>query len=765
MTRHGGADTQLFRQAVRAGLAIGVMLAPAARAAEGTGLEEVVVTAQRREENLQRVPIAVSSFEGNELERMRVQTVEDLALKTPNFTLVPQASGNTTYGIAMRGLALTDSVITADSPVGIYVDGVVISKMAGGVFDFVDLERVEVLRGPQGTLYGRNTPAGAINLVSRKPSGDFGAEVQVGIGNYSLREARFGLDTGAAKLGTLGTLSARISGRFLERDGWARDLSINSDLDSRSRSAGRIALRWDVNDLTRIDYSFDKIDIDERPPAAQLIRDFSGFLGSFASPTRLETFRLSYGLTPAAGALGIGASKTRLSIDTHTLTAERKLGSARLKSITGYRKLRDEEPTDFDGSPVAWADFNVFQKLKTFSEELQLLGDARSGALSYVTGLYYYSEEASVRAPGVFGFGTVAQEPRFRTDNSAYAAYGQLDWRPAALDQKLTLTAGLRYTSEDRKMLDHHVYLTMVGGPTNFDLTNVARVSKTFTKTTPSITAAYQLTPDVNVYARYAEGWRSGGFNGRSSDPTQVRSAFRPESLKSYELGLKSLTWERRLQLNAAGFLSKYTDLQAVITAPASTGIGFSTLNDNVGKIDISGIELEARLMPVDAVTLGLTYAYLDTDTKDYTICVPGAGGSGCTFRNLRNERVIPLITRNSGAASLDYRALTLSGGAKVRLHVDANYHGKSIGGGQTLKVRPMEADPSFIPSYTLINARLSLQELKIGPGQGEIGLWGQNLSDRDTAQFAVNLADSLGIATARFLTPRTYGFDFRYQF
>jgi iron complex outermembrane receptor protein len=731
-----------------------------AEEAAGARIEEIVVTAQRREENLQEVPIAVSSFSASELTASRISTIENVALKTPNFTLVPQASGNTTYGVAMRGVALTDSVITADSPVGIYVDGVVVSKMAGGIFDFVDLERVEVLRGPQGTLYGRNTPAGAINLVSRKPSGEWGFDATAGLGNYSQKEVRVGVDTATADLGGLGKLSARISGRYLDRDGWAKNTSTGDDLDSRHRVGGRLSLRWQPSDSVTVDYAFDKLDIKEQPPAAQLTADFTGFLAGFVNTSRQDEFALSYNLPPPApGFFSIDRTDTQLDIEGHTLTAEWEVSPAlTVKSITGYREFDDEEPTDFDGTPIAWADFNVYQSLETFSEELQLIGSALDDRIRYVTGLYYYDEKADVRAPGVFGFGTVKQEPQFKTNNSSWAAYAQIDWNPEVLDRKLTLTGGLRYTQDEREMTDHHVFVNDA-----IDLTDVDKVSKDFDKVTPSFTAAYQVTTDANVYFRYAEGYRSGGFNGRSSTPDQVATAFEPETLNAYEVGLKSLLWDRRLQLNVAAFLSDYEDLQQVLTAPTSTGVGFQTTNDNVGKITITGVEVETRLAATDNLEFYLNYSYLDTDIDDYTLCMP-EGAPDCQPTSVDNERVIPLISKNTLSAGVDYLILSTDNGG-LRAHVDAYYRGEAIGGGATLKVHPMEDDPSYIRDYTLVNARLAWEEVPIGPGRFEIALWGENLTDRDSAQFALNLASSLGIGVTRFLTPRTYGVDLSYRF
>jgi iron complex outermembrane receptor protein len=758
--RARGPGTEL-RFAIAAALAVAAAPLPA-RAADGDAgarIEEIVVTAQRREENLQDVPIAVSSFSASDLSTARIETIENVAFRTPNFTLVPQASGNTTYGVAMRGVALTDSVITSDSPVGIYVDGVVVSKMAGGIFDFVDLERVEVLRGPQGTLYGRNTPAGAINLVSRKPSGEWEFDGSVGIGNYDLVEADLGLDTGTAELGGAGTLSARISGRYLKRDGWAHNITTDNDLDSRDRLGGRLSLRWRPSDTVTVDYMFDTLRIEEDPPAAQLTADFTGFLADFVDTSRREEFALSYDSPAQPGFFSIDSQETRLDIDGHTLIAEWNATAAvTLKSITGYREFDDEEPTDFDGTPIAWADFNVFNEMETFSQELQLLGNARDESIKYVAGLYYYDEEASVSAPGVFGFGTVKQEPRFRTNNQSWAVYGQVDWIPDILDSKLTLTGGLRYTVDDREMLDHHVIVN-----DSIDLTNVPEVSKDFDKVTPSVTVAYQLSEDANVYLRYAEGYRSGGFNGRSSTPDQVRTAFEPETLDAYELGLKSLLWERRLQLNLAAFLSDYKDLQQVLTAPTSTGVGFQTINDNVGKIQITGVEVETRLAATERLQFYLNYAYLDTDISDYALCLP-EGVADCELTSVNDERVIPLISRNTASAGLDWLLIDSDAGG-LRANVNANYRGKALGGGATLKVHPMEQDPSYIKSYTLIDARLAWESMAVGPGTLELAVWGSNLTDRDSALFALNLASSLGIGVTRFHTPRTYGLDVSYRF
>lgn len=723
-------------------------------------IDEVIVTAQHREENVQSVPVAISSFTNDDIAKLKLDSVESLASVTPNLTLVPQASGNTTFAVSMRGLSSTDSVITADSPVGIYVDGVVISKMAGGVFDFIDLERVEVLRGPQGTLYGRNTPAGAINLITKKPSGTFGFNAGVGFGNFNQREVKLGVDTPSLELGGLGSVSARVSMRYLDREGWVTNTTTGKDLDTRHRTGGRLALRWLPNDDLTVDYTYDRISIDERPPAAQLTRDFTGYLGAYVQPDRQTHIAAGYELGPAApGTFSVGADKTKLSIIGHALVADWSVTPTfSLKSISGFRESRDEEPTDYDGTPLAWADFNSIVKLRTFSQEFQSVGSALDDRLNYVAGLYYYAENANVHAPGVFGFGTVKQEPQFKTSNQARAVFTQLDYKPSMFDQRLTITAGLRYTTENRELKDDKLILN-----DSVVLADVDHVSKTFSNTTPALTLTWDWSNDINTYFRYAEGWRSGGFNGRSSTNEQIRTPFDPESLKSYELGLKSLLWDRRIQFNAAVFYSDYSDLQTAITEPASTGVGFQTTNSNIGKIAITGVEAEAKIVFTEDLALSLSYAYLKTDVRSYELCLP-ANSANCVFTNVKNEATIPLISKNAYTAAVDYRIAALPLG-DLRLNLDANYKSAAGGGGQTLVTHPMADDPSYIHAYTLVNGRFIWGNVPVGQGTFEASVWGRNLTNEDTAQFATNLNGSLDIATTRFLTPRTYGIDFNYKY
>lgn len=725
------------------------------RAGEAEGAD-IVVIAQKREQALQDVPIAITALSGTALEERKIQTAEDLSMYVPNLTLIPQASGNTTYAISMRGITQTDSVITADSPVAVYIDGVLAPKLAGGIFDFIDLERVEVLRGPQGTLYGRNTPAGAVNLVTRKPSGQFHVDAMAGIGNYASRELRLAVDLPAADLGSLGTVSARLTGRYFDRDGWVKDLGTDRTADSRHRYGGRVALRWMPGSDWTIDYTFDRLHIRETPPANQLDTDFTGVLGQYQTDGRRKALTFGYDADPAAFADG---TKTELNVWIHALTAEWRVSDkVTLRSITSQRKVYDNEPTDFDGTPLAMADFGKINRLKTFTQEVQGVATLLDDQLSIVTGLFYYEEDGFTHATGVFGFGTVKQDTFFTIDNKAYAAYGQVEWKPAFLGGRATIAAGLRYTSERKVLEDVTVLVNDV-----LPIASLDRASKRFDKLSPSAFLSYALTDDLNLYFRYAQGWRSGGFNGTSSTSEQLRTSFADETVDSYELGLKGSFWDRRATVALAGFISDYKDLQTVLTEPSVGGVGFQTTNSNIGKIRISGIELEASVRPFPILQLNGSYAYLHNDVKDFVLCVP-VGQPGCELTNIGNSRVQPLTPKHSATFGADLTLFDNSAG-RLNARVDVTWRGESIGGGQAIAKSPLSSDLSFIPDYTLVDARVAWGNIPVGGGTVELAAWAKNLFDADGPQFSLDLSNSLGITTKRYLTPRTYGLDLTYRF
>jgi iron complex outermembrane receptor protein len=722
-------------------------------------LEEVIVTAQKRAESLQEVPISVTAFTAATLADMRIRDVTDISNATPNFSLLPQASSNTTYTVSMRGVGTSDTTLSSDSPIGIYVDGVVIPKNTGALFDAFDLERVEVLRGPQGTLYGRNTPAGAVNLISAKPTGVFGVNISAGFGRYNEREARLTLNTSKWELGDLGTLSARLTGSFLKRDGWVKELNSGHYLDNRNRHNGRLALRWEVGDFT-VDYSFTLTDLNETPTAVQMTKDLTGFFTPYVQPRRSTSIALSIGNcqpNPPAP-FGTCHDMTRLKTTVHAVQAAWNLSpDLTIKSITAYTGMDNAETTDYDGTPIAYLDSYGPNRFDTFSQELQASGVVDDGGITYVGGLYFSKDHGYSINPGVYGFGTVKQYSEYSLKDDAKAVYGQVDWRPAAFDRKLTLTAGVRYTKEKRELINSSSVVNDA-----FVVAHVDHVSKDYSKMTPAFTVGYDFLDNLHGYVRYANGWRSGGFNGRASTTEAMSTPFKPEKLKSYEVGLKGSFFEKRLDVSTAFFFSKYEDLQIVQVEPTGGG-GYASVNANVGKIDISGMELELNALLTERLKAYATFGYVDTNIKEFFACVP-VGATNCTLQNIGNDRSLYFNPRSTATLGFDYRIADTSYGM-WRVRADGNWRASQTGGAFPLKYRPASSDPGYIPSGGLLNAKLALEEIPVPQGKAEVYIWARNLLNNDKRLAATDLTSQLGYAVARFNEPRTYGINFSYKY
>ena len=301
-----------------------------------------------------------------------------------------------------------------------------------------------------------------------------------------------------------------------------------------------------------------------------------------------------------------------------------------------------------------------------------------------------------------------------------------------------------------------------VGAGNGLVLAYVDRVSEG-QNASPTFTVAYDLSEDVSTYLRWSKGYKSGGFNGRGSTNEQLRTPFDDEELSATELGLKSFLFDRRLQLNVAAYLSDYENLQVAKTQAASNGVGFATINENIGKIKISGIEVEALAAVTDALTVDLSYSYTHVDVDEFFVCVPDSPNT-CVDQNVRNEKVVGLTPDDLFSLGAQY-VLGQVGSGELSARVDVYYQSDMLGGGQTLRVHPEDADPGFVEDYTLIDARLLLGGIDLGDGTLDISIWGKNLADEDSIRWANNLTETgLKIGVARYLDPRTYGVDFIYQ-
>ena len=433
--------------AIATSLCMFATLAQAQQTAAEQGVGEIVVTAQKRAENIQDVPIAISAVSGQYLESRGITSIDSLGTIAPNLKIERAPSNKTITQIAIRGSVTINPAVTWEPAVGLYLNGVYIAKAQGSIFDIADLERIEVLRGPQGTLYGRNALAGAVNLVPRAPTGELGGRFEVGYGNYNSWRGKAIID-----LPAFGPFALKLSGQIQKRDGFiktvpnpfpaaflARPNSVDqtNNLDGKSAMI-QLRLKPEGGNFTA-DYVFDWSQYDQRPDFAQLVR-----VNRNGDPRDLFDPRsVSYPFAGAFFPLNLYANPARqstASIDAnplfeksrvygHALTMALDLGNLTVKSITAYRNMRWQDSLDLDGSPLPVAATQRDTSFWSFSQELQATGRTADGRLNYVAGLFYYKEKAETLGPQSFFGGGQAFQSDYGSHAEAFAAYAQIDYK------------------------------------------------------------------------------------------------------------------------------------------------------------------------------------------------------------------------------------------------------------------------------------------------------------------------------------------------
>ena len=725
--------------------------------AQTGGLEEMVVTAQKREQSLQQAPIAISAFGRDALRQQRITDVQDLNGLVPNVQFAASPSSTTGATVAIRGAVTTNPAPTWEPTVGMYVDGVFIGKVLGGIFDVADLERVEVLRGPQGSLYGKNTVGGAVNLITRKPSGELMGEVKGGIGNEGYWQMRGSLDTPA--IGTvgegLGQLSANITLQHEERDGFTRDVAdpvgsplaapaITDEWDGLDSDAGRVALQLDVTEEFEARYTYDFSDKQNTPQAPHLTHAEAGvvpFLLPYVVSEDERADKLS-GNIDVYEESDIEGHALHLGYDFGDMGA---LGNVQLKSITAYREMDWDDLLDIDGSPIDAFHSGRGIDYEQTSQELQIVGSTER--VNYVLGYYYFDETADVTNPitffGVFGAPTAPNA--YGLDSESNAVFGQLDWKPgaAALQDRLTVTLGARYTEEEKDQYISHPIVTDANLQVQPDWAFAGEADENWNNFAPTVTLSWDLTEEAAIYARYAEGWKSGGFNGEAATLESFQRAYDPEEVASFELGLKSRWLDNRVQVNAAAFENQVDDMQiAVFLADGSA----ASVVDNAGQATVRGFELEVLAEPVDDLMLNFSWGYLDPEYDEYL-----DGGV-----DVADDRDFPYAPENTLTAGVQYTMAGVLGGNLIG-RLDWSYTDDRV-----LYPEPAQNLHSQLDDYALLNGRLSLTELPLGNGSLELAAWGKNLTDED---YRISTIPFLIWTASYFGAPRTYGMEVSYNF
>lgn len=717
----------------------------AADSAAALGLEEVVVTARKREENLQTAPVSVTAFTAAALERQGIDTLVDLGSHVANLSMISgQGGGATQTQVSIRGVGQSDFILTSDQSVGVYVDGVYFPRSMGAALDLVDIERIEVLRGPQGTLFGRNTTAGAIQVISTPPRNDFAAKAELTTGSFERLDFK-----GSLNLPLGERVSSRVSVASLNQEGYGERFFDGVDGADTDVLAARAALRAQLTDSLQadliVDYSRKRgngglerlVGIDPTDPNLAF---YNSFLTSQGLPPADERFITQDVHDTWAGS----RNRDDNEIGGASLTLDWSGDALRFKSITAWRTLEVQSGYDFDGTPYPLAEQILNLEQEQISQELQLAGDAIGGRLQWMTGLFYFGEDAEdmqdvpfyqpviatgggsfVRVPGGFSFTSlISQETR------SYAFYGQGTWR---FTDKWSATSGLRYTDE-KKTLDSSVTGAFVRPP--------GTVSDSWSDLSPRLGLEYRISDRTMTYVSASRGFRSGGFNGRNTSPNPPQS-FDPETIWAYELGMKTETGDRRLRLNSALFYYDYSDFQG-LTLDSFSGITITV--GNIAKVEMYGVEFELAARPTDALQLSLAAGYTHHDIAEVA-----AGGQ----ITIRPDTQLINAPEWTATAAIDYTLPAVKLGT-FDLHLD---YGWKSDVEFFLPNYPDEGQDA----YGLLNARIGFAPTG---SSWRIELFGDNLADEEYRVFAEN-GTPLGVpaTTAAYARPREWGARFKIEF
>ncbi|MFD1786964.1 TonB-dependent receptor [Sphingomonas floccifaciens] len=607
-----------------AGVAVAMPLA--AHAQDAAAIDDVVVTAQRREERAQTVAVAITAISGERLMEEGVANLDRIGPDVPNLYLARNFGTSSGALVFLRGVGEGDSIFTNDPPVGIYIDDVILPRSTGALVDLIDIERIEVLRGPQGTLYGRNTSGGAIKLVTQRPTFDrIGGAADVSVGSYRRVDAR-----GTLNLPLASTLALRVSGLSRNQRGWGRNLTDGAYVNGQDVQAGRGALLW-APDAQLSVFATGDLTLDRSGPRfpQRFVADpdrAGRYLNRFVAPTG-SIDRFESADTDPLGTTDTGGASLRIDYRT---------GGATLSSITGWRMLRSRIGFDQTANPPG-VGANVIllqdQRQRSVSQEFQATGAAFGGAVEWLAGLYAFHEHNDQLTAVSFA-SPAGSGARFRTGDffnapSRVATVGG-NWSPyepsldttswstfgsttLSLGDRTRVTAGLRYTDE-RKRYDVR-FLTAPDSVLVLPDGRVAqrRIRGRWTDVSPRAAIEYRATDDVLLYASAAKGFRSGSFDGRARNIGFVldrQGAIAPETVWSYEAGIKSDWFSRRLRVNADVFVNRYTDI--AFSAARANSTPPEIFRQNVGDARIQGVEVEWTARPVAGVELGGWLATLD---------------------------------------------------------------------------------------------------------------------------------------------------------
>jgi iron complex outermembrane receptor protein len=714
---------------------------PPATGADATTLGGITVTARKREETIQDVPIAVTAFTADALDKLNVEDLSDLDAQVPNLTIYAARGSSSTLTAYIRGVGQSDPLWGVDPGVGIYMDDVYIARPQGALLDVFDVERIEVLRGPQGTLYGKNTIGGAIKYVSRGLPTTFDGFASVAVGNYNQ------LDVKAAVGGPIGgdeALRARISVASLNRDGFGDNLYTGQQVSDKEILALRGTLGAYVSEDLDIQFAFDWMD------------DKSGVRGA----KMLAANRFAPAYPPLDDRYDIRSAMRNLNNTTMKGASATVNWRANedwsLKYVLAKRESDTDTNIDFDTTPLKIVDVHAMYSDWQVSNELQASYDA-GGRARGVMGVYAFDGDAGGVVQNFFSFpplpasivNPIIGDTRGYVNTKSFAVYA--DWT-FDLTSTLKLDVGARYTDEDKHAFALNRFYTDTTYTTVGPLGTAANFGPdgkkvNFKNVSPKVSLDYQVTPDVMVYGLASRGFKSGGFNIRANTTAVPRSGepFDDEVVDSFEIGSKMAFMDERLFVNVAAFHNVYEDIQlSIFTAyPLANGqTGFFGDFTNAGKGTVNGAELEYQFLPTPNWVISGNLAWLDAKYDEFI-------DRGV---NIADSQYFTNAPEFSGALNVEYRTELANGG---NLSAIAGYSYQS-------EVWPTTDLSPLIKQegYGLFNAGITWTL----DDAWSFALRGSNLADEEYRTTGYNIA-GYGVLTGFYGNPRQYTLSARYDF
>ena len=719
-----------------------------AQESQAEALESIVVTARRREESLQDTPVAVTALSAEALERQQATGTMDLDKIAPNiqFHSYGTLTGNNSAAqVFIRGIGQTDATPAVDPGVGIYIDDVYMGRSVGGAMEFRDISSVQILRGPQGTLFGRNTIGGAVLLTTNAPGDNAGNSVRAGVGEDNLREIY-----GAFDIPLGGDWSARLAAGGRERDGYVTRVSDGKDLGNEKMYTGQLGIRWKPSDAFTLTLRGDYTNEDENgsPFVFQSMNEAATFVGASSQaagcPNMLDPLPPPVLVGPLADprcgndaqALGhfknggtYPASSTLENSGASLVVQWDVNDNLSFKSITADRRLKWTGTRDADNTPLLILHTNYDSKSDQLSEELQAV--VSTSRVDGVVGLFYFDEDSFDRLLVPLGNpGTSYDTQRVSMDSKAKAAF--TEWTFKATDA-LSFSAGVRYT-EETKGLQSTMFnvapasraeppaptaLCPFAGPpptqTGCLFLTTNRFEREFSATTTSASVQYRVNPQLMTYLSWSEGFKSGGFNQRynAAPPGNAPISFNPETAESWELGFK-MDPADTVRMNVALFMTDYDDIQMTYR------LGVVPLLFNAGVASIFGGELELEYAPTTEFRVDASLGYLDSQFDKITAPPPFGPVTPTATATLKSR--LPFTPEWQGHLGLSYD-FAMGANWQLTPRADVSYtDAQFFDAGNSREIAQLEA-------VTLVNASLTLSS---EDSKWRFVLSGNNLTDED---------------------------------